>query len=54
MVLGQFSDICGPILALVVLGQFSDIWGPENWPMTIRATVPQLGSNRNNCGEFGD
>jgi hypothetical protein len=44
MVLGQFSDICGP--------QLSENWpstirptGPqisENWPKTIRATVPQL------------
>jgi hypothetical protein len=53
MVFGQFSDICGPV-GLMVLGQFSDInrkyqktdQGPqisENWPRTIRATVPQLG-----------
>jgi hypothetical protein len=27
-------------VALLVLGQFSDIY--ENWPRTIRATVPQL------------
>jgi hypothetical protein len=35
---------CGTV-ALMVLGQFSDICGPsENWPMsmTIRATVPQI------------
>ena len=50
MVLGQFSDICGPYgtVALMVLGQFSDICRPygsqisENWPRTIRDTVPQL------------
>ena len=29
MVLGQFSDICAPQIL-------------ENWPRTIRATVPQL------------
>jgi hypothetical protein len=34
-------DSCGTV-ALMVLGQFSDICGPENWPRTIRATVPQL------------
>jgi hypothetical protein len=42
MVFGQFSDICGPV-GLMVLGQFSDNCGPhisENWPRTIRATVP--------------
>jgi hypothetical protein len=41
MVLGQFSDICGPhceTVALMVLGQFSDICVP-----VMRATVPQLG-----------
>jgi len=32
---------CGTV-SLMVLGQFSDICGPENWPRTIRATVPQL------------
>jgi hypothetical protein len=32
MVLGQFPDICGPM--------FSKI--SENWPRTIRATIPQL------------
>jgi hypothetical protein len=50
MVLGQFSDICGPYgtVALMVLGQFSDICRPygsqisENWPRTIRDTVLQL------------
>jgi len=57
MILDQFSDICGPILtkdhkgygsaALMILGQFSDTYGYgpqvlENWPRTIRATVPQL------------
>jgi hypothetical protein len=34
-------DSCGTV-ALMVLGQFSDICGPVNWPRTIRATVPQL------------
>jgi len=33
---------CGTV-ALMVLGQFSDICGPmENWPRTIRATVSKL------------
>ena len=39
-----YQSSCGTV-ALMVLGQFSDICGPsENWPMsmTIRATVPQI------------
>ena len=43
-----FLTSCGTV-ALMVLRQFSDIcgatYGPqvsENWPRTIRATVPQL------------
>ena len=39
-----YQGSCGTV-ALMVLGQFSDICGPsENWPMsmTIRATVPQI------------
>ena len=52
-----YSCSCGTV-AFVVLGQFSDIYGPsscgtvalkvgpqvsENWPRTIRDTVPHLG-----------
>ena len=44
----SFPTSCGTI-ALMVLDQFPEICGPmcgpqisENWPRTIRATVPQL------------
>jgi hypothetical protein len=45
------GDSCGTV-ALMVLGQFSDICGPHigpqisgNWSRTIRAMVPQLVGN---------
>jgi hypothetical protein len=52
MVLGQFSDICGPWPVFWYLRLISENWprtirptGPqisENWPKTIRVTVPNF------------